>query len=183
MQGGIPDNTLMQRISTGDQHAFRTLVVRHLSKSHAIARRMLYTTEDAEEAVQDAFNKIWEHAAKYDSKKAAFGTWFYQILSNTCLDMLRRKPPIHQSIDEEILETLPNEDITQETALALQQENESIRYAVQSLPDRQRLAVVLCYFEEMTNPEAAAVMGMHIKALEGLLVRARKALKERLRSK
>jgi RNA polymerase sigma-70 factor (ECF subfamily) len=180
MHEEIPDEKLMEAIAAGNQQAFRTLVVRYLPKAHEIARRTLQTRQDAEEAIQDAFGKVWEYAIRFDSTKASFGTWFYRILTNTCLDMLRRKEPDHQPI-EDIIETLPDEEMQQDMTLATQQDSEIIRRAVQSLPDRQRIAVVLCYFEEMTNPEAAAVMGLHIKALEGLLVRARKTLRTQLR--
>ncbi|MFA5985510.1 MAG: sigma-70 family RNA polymerase sigma factor [Methylococcaceae bacterium] len=175
-----PDQRLMERIANGDKWAFHVLVMRYLPKAHNIARRMLSSPEDAEEAVQDAFAKLWQHAARYDPSKAASSTWFYQILSNTCLNMARRKPFIHASIDE-LEDTLTDATLAQDSQLVAQQDSARIRVAVAALPERQRLAVILCYFEELSNAQAAATMGLHIKALEGLLVRARKKLKELLR--
>ncbi len=79
-----------------------------------------------------------------------------------------------------IEEVIADGENGQDERLMEHQEGLRVRAAVQALPERQRLAVLLCYFEDMTNPEAAAVMGLHVKALEGLLVRARKTLREHL---
>ncbi|MDX1974541.1 MAG: sigma-70 family RNA polymerase sigma factor [Rickettsiales bacterium] len=173
------DSQLMERVKTGDTRAFRQLVEQHLPKAHAIARRMLSSQADAEEAAQDAFSKLWVNAQKFDAAQARFSTWFYRILSNTCLDMLRKRPSPMLDISE-MEHTLPDPRARHDQHYEARMESERICRAVQSLPERQRLAVVLCYFEEMTNPEAAAVMDMHVKALEGLLVRARKTLRELL---
>ena len=61
------------------------------------------------------------------------------------------------------------------------EEMRALARAISKLPEKQRVAVLLCYQQEYTNPEAAAIMGIHIKSLEGLLSRARKALKEELK--
>ncbi len=167
----------MLSTAEGNKAAFRQLLARHLPKAHAIARRVLKSEQDAEEAVQDAFGKVWVHAAHFDVEKAAFGTWFYRILIHACYDKLRREPPKHADIDE-MAEVLADGEETIEARAMGSQESVQVRKAVQLLPDRQRMAVVLSYFEEMTNPEAAAAMGIHVKALEGLLVRARRTLRE-----
>lgn len=171
----------MERIAGGDQRAFHQLVELHLPRANAIARRMLRSKEDVEEAVQDSFNKIWVNAKYYNPSQAAFGTWFYRILANNCIDMVRKRPPLMRGLDD-LEEILPDgSNISQDIALGDKQEAKKIKNAVQELPEKQRMAIILCYFEEMTNPEAAKIMGLHIKALEGLLVRARKTLKENLK--
>lgn len=177
MQQESPDIRLMERIAGGDQRAFSALVERYLPKAYTVAARMLYSPQDAEEAVQDAFTKVWVNALQFDARKAAFGTWFYRILANTCMDAARRRPT--NTAIKDVKDTLDTALLPDEAA-SLRQEAQRIRHAVQKLPENQRMALVLCYFEEMTNAEAAEVMGLHIKALEGLLVRARKQLHERL---
>lgn len=173
----ITDEERMIAVAEGNQAAFRQIVAVHLDSGHAIAFRFLGNRPDAEEAVQDAFTKVWMHAARFDPDKARFKTWFVRILSNTCLDRMKARIPPAANIDA-LQEVLPGKEKPQDAALFQKQESEKIKQAVQSLPERQRIAVMLCYFEEMTNPEAAAAMNMHVKALEGLLVRARKTLKQ-----
>ncbi len=172
----LSDTALMERSARGDSRAFRLLLNRHLPRARAIAWRTLVSREDAEEALQDAFGKIWMHAARYDPAKAAFTTWFYRIVVNACMDRARRTPPRHAVLED----TVADGAISAELQLIGDERGTRVRVAVQALPPRQRIAIVLCYFEGMTNPEAAAAMQMHVKALEGLLVRARKTLRSQL---
>lgn len=180
MQEKSLDTQLMERVANGDGRAFHSLVELHLPRAHAIARRTLSSREDAEEAIQDTFNKIWVNAKYYNANQASFGTWFYRILTNTCIDMKRKKSPLTQHIDG-IEDMLPDTSVPQDITLVEKQEARKIKDAVQALPEKQRMAIILCYYEEITNPEAAKIMGIHIKALEGLLVRARKTLKENIK--
>lgn len=177
MAGEKPDEDLMVSIASGNQAAFRILVDRHVHRAHAIAMRTLLQTQDAEEAVQDAFCKVWVNAASFDGSRARFSTWFYRILVNTCLDKIRARPAAHADI-RNMEELLPDGQAGQDIAFIVKAESVLIMNAVKKLPDRQRIAVVLCYFDGMTNPQAAAALGIHVKALEGLLVRARRQLKE-----
>lgn len=130
MQDAISDNALMERIAQADRGAFRLLVTRHLPKAHAIARHMLNSREDAEEAAQDAFGKVWVNAARFDAGKAAFGTWFYRILANTCLDMARRRPAARVALSE----ALPDPGVTQDASAIEKQESARIRAAVKRFP-------------------------------------------------
>ena len=80
----------MTRVADGDAAAFRLLVERHLPRGHAIARRVLQTEADAEDALQEAFTKVWVHAPRWRPGRAAFSTWLYRIVVNACLDAARR---------------------------------------------------------------------------------------------
>ncbi len=173
------DEDLMKAVAKANQSAFRTLVNRHMGRANTIAMRSLPRREDAEEAVQDSFCKIWVNAASFDPDKAKFMTWFVRILTNTCLDKIRSNPPRAGDIDA-LADVLADDAASYDAQYGQKREGEAIRKAVQTLPDRQRMAVILCYFEEMTNPQAAEVLGINVKALEGLLVRARRDLKGRL---
>jgi RNA polymerase sigma-70 factor (ECF subfamily) len=173
------DEEIMISVAHGNQTALRRLVDRHLRRAHGIAFRVLGNKQDAEEAVQDAFCKIWVNAAGFDPGRAAFKTWFTRILTNTCLDKLRARMPAAANIDP-LEDSLSDGAQVQDAEIIQGQESRRVKNAMQSLPDRQRMAVTLCYFEEMTNPEAASAMGLHLKALEGLLVRARKHLRTML---
>lgn len=169
----------MARVAEGNQHAFRELAARHMHRAYAIARRVTALPQDAEEAVQDAFAKIWINAASFDPDRAAFTTWLYRIVTNACLDIVRKNPPA--MTDVSTLENMLSDGMAgAETGLMEKQRSEAVRQAVLSLPPKQRLAVTLCYYEEFTNAEAAAAMGVHIKTVEALLSRARKKLQETL---
>ena len=162
------DEALMAMVADGDQRAFAQLVERHLPRAYAIARRVLSNQADAEDAAQEAFSKLWTHARDWQPARASFSTWFYRIMVNASLDLARRHGARHELLD-------PQPEL--QSAYGQAREAEAIQQAVQRLPEQQRMAVVLCYFEEHSNPQAAELMGLHPKALEGLLVRARKQLR------
>jgi RNA polymerase sigma-70 factor (ECF subfamily) len=181
MTGPAADDELVGRTAAGDTAAFGQLVDRHLPRAHAIAYRVLLNREDAEEAVQAAFTKAWTNARRFDPAKSAFSTWLYTIVSRTCLDQLRRKKPGMQPI-EDWSEHLADDAPDAHTALEAQQKATAVRDAVAALPPNQRMAVVLCYFEGFTNAEAAKSLNLHLKAFEGLVLRARRRLKDVLGS-
>lgn len=178
----MEDEQLMARIAKGDEHAFNWLVRQHLPRAYAIARRVLNERSDAEEAAQDAFTKLWVKAAQWQPGKAKFSTWFYRIVVNAALDLARRKK-LPTTSNETLLAMQADTDASIETRLEEADEHHALQAALATLTPAQRAAVTLCYFEEMTNPEAAKAMGMHVKALEGLLVRARKTLRDVLSKK
>ena len=180
MNDPTEDARLMARVATGDAAAFATLAERHVGRAHAVAVRMLPSREDAEEVVQDALSRVWRHAARFDAGRSAFGTWFYRIVANGCLDRLRRKSAVSVDIDE--APEIADERMTAEAGLLATGRTFAIKAAVAALPERQRLAIVLCYFEEIPQAEAARVMGMNLKAVEALLFRARRSLKTGLKA-
>jgi RNA polymerase sigma-70 factor (ECF subfamily) len=175
------DGELIKATAAGDTAAFRQLVDRHLTRAHAIAYRVLLNREDAEEAVQAAFTKAWTHAGRFDPAKSAFSTWLFTIVTRTCVDQLRRAKPASQPI-EDWSEQLADDKPDAETLVEAGQAAAGVRDAVAALPPNQRAAVVLCYFEGFSNAEAAQSLGLHLKACEALLFRARQRLKDKLGS-
>lgn len=170
----------MTRVAKGDGQAFDTLVRRHLPRAFAIAQRVLSNGADAEEASQDAFTKIWVRAVDFDANRAKFTTWMHRIVVNTALDLARKRQPGMVADAEDVLAMISDPSPSVETTLMASEEESAVRKAVATLTPQQRAAVTLCYFEHYTNPEAARIMGLNVKALEGLLVRARRTLRELL---
>ncbi len=176
---GDDDAALMQKISCGDSRAFEKLVHRHLPRSVRMAARITGSSAEAEDAVQEAFIRVWKHAAEWESPHTAgaqFSTWFYRIVLNLCIDHKRKRifTPL-----EEISEPDDGRD-NAEASLQRHELSERVRGAIDTLPDRQRAAFVLCFYEECSNKEAASILGVSVKALESLLVRARKSLHDKL---
>lgn len=171
-----PDTELVARAGRGDRAAAQALMARHLPKMITLARRMLGSQAEAEDAVQDAFLKLWTHAARWQPGKAKFETWLYRVTVNKCYDRLRRRPAA--SLDEaaEVADPAPAADAMLETT-ALTGEIEA---ALADLPERQRAAILLCHHQEKGNIEAAEILGISVEALESLLARGRRALRTRL---
>jgi RNA polymerase sigma-70 factor (ECF subfamily) len=171
-----PDEVLMVRVGQGDQPAFRVLVHRHLQRMLDLARRMTASASDAEEIAQEAFLRVWTTAPRWRPEGALFRTWLYRVVVNLCLDRVRRKPfaPLAEAGDP----SDPSPDAL--SRLEAQETQRRIAAAIRALPERQRAALVLSYYQGLSNQEAAAVLRVSVSSLEALLVRARRALRGRL---
>ncbi len=174
---GVPDGdaALAARTACGDKDAYALLVRRHLPRVLAVTRRMLGSEALAEEAAQEAMLRLWTHAGTYEPEKAKLTTWLTRITANICLDRLRKRS--EDAWPENFDVALPP---SQEREFMEGQVAEKVSEALQTLPERQRLALVLCHYEEMSMTEAASVMGTTAEAIESLLSRARRSLRRLL---
>jgi RNA polymerase sigma-70 factor (ECF subfamily) len=174
------DAELMRRIAAGDQRAFQKLMHRHLARTVRLAARMLGDGgAAAEDVAQEAFIRVWKHAQDWEDPERAgarFTTWLYKIVLNLSIDEKRKR---RFTAIEDIAEPADNAD-NAEAALARRQQSERVRAALETLPERQRAAFVLCFYEEQSNKDAAEILGVSVKALESLLVRSRRALRDEL---
>lgn len=167
----------MKRAGSGDRSAASALVEKHTEKIYAVCFRMLGTRQAAEDAVQETFLRLWRHAANWRPQGAKFETWLYRVAMNICLDQLRkRKREAPEDAAPERADPAPGPD--QEVFAG--QRRFAIDAALDGLPERQRMAIVLCHYQEKTNIEAAKIMGVSVDALESLLARGRRALRVRL---
>jgi RNA polymerase sigma-70 factor (ECF subfamily) len=171
--GADEDHELMAAVARGDAAALRRLVDRHAAWSVAFAERMVGTRADAEDLVQAAFLRVWRSAAKWEPA-ARFRTWFYRVLYNLCMDHFRANAMPTEGVDE----ALPDGAPTGEERYAAVQRADRVRAAVAALPARQRAAIVLCYYQGLSQADAAAALGVSEGALESLLSRARAALRK-----
>jgi RNA polymerase sigma-70 factor, ECF subfamily len=170
------DEALMRCIANSDPLAFRALLERHTRRMLSLARNTVAATGVAEEIVQEAFVRVWQHAGSFDARRSLFTTWMHRIVINLCLDHVRR--PQHASSDDldEVADDAPDalgEMLGRERRAAVQA-------AMRALPVRQRAALVLFHFQGASLREAAAAMELSEKAFESLLTRARAALRNAL---
>lgn len=169
------DEFLMQAAGRGDLGAFEEIVRRHQAWAWRVAYRFLGHEEDAADAVQDAFLRLLDAGSRY-RPAASFRTYLYQVVSRVCLDRAKKKRPLYVKEVPEIPDPCPDADETMvrdETAAA-------VRVALDALPPRQRMAVVLKYYEGLSYTDIADAMGITVKAAERLLANARKSLQSSL---
>lgn len=176
---------LMMRVKEGDADAFRQLVEIHQSAVIGTVAKMLGDAGEAEDIAQQVFVRIWKSARRYEPR-AKFTTWMFTITRNLVFNEVRRrqrKPTVSVEEREEkshlIVEDRSAERPDDEV---LQGELErAVDEAIKSLPEKQRLAVVLRRYEEMPYEEIGRVLEISVPAVKSLLFRARTQLKERLR--
>ena len=171
-----PDDELVRRAGEGDQAAVQALVARKLRRVLALAERMLGDPAEAEDVAQETFFKVWRHAPRWRPGVARFDTWLHRVALNLCYDRLRRRRerPTAEPPDT------PDPGPAPDRGLLAADVGRRVRAALQTLPPRQREAIVLCHYQELGNIEAARVMGVTVEALESLLSRGRRALKAAL---
>jgi len=176
-ENGIDDDALMRGLASGDPTAGRVLVESHLAHVLAVARRMLGDQAEAEDVAQDTFMRAWKAAERWEPGRAKVSTWLHRIAMNQCLDRLRKKKPEPLDPDYDAASDDPDPEIQ----LQQQQMARRVEGAIQALPDRQRAAIVLSHYQGLSNPEAAEILAVSVDALESLLSRGRRALKQSLR--
>lgn len=169
------DEALMLRIARGDERAFRVLAPRYAQRAIGLARRITGNASDAEEIVQEAFLRVWVNAPRW-RPEALFRTWFYRIVFNLALNRKRRVPfsPLEAAGDPE------DPALRADREMERRERDRQVASAVAELPARQRTAIALTYGDELSNADAASVLGTSVSAFETLLVRARRALRIKL---
>ena len=173
------DEDLLVLVGGGDRQAYRILVERHGRRVLAMARRMTGNLAEAEDVAQDAFLRVWLRAGAWRDQGAKFTTWLYRVVMNLCLDRRRRKPMAPLEAAGDPVDHRPNA----ESVVATGERSQQVDAALAALADRQRAALVLSYYEGLSNLVAAAALDISVAALESLLVRARRALRAELETR
>jgi RNA polymerase sigma-70 factor (ECF subfamily) len=140
---------------------------------------MLNDRGEAEDVAQETFLRVWKQAENWQSDGAKFDTWLHRVAINLCYDRLRTRKDYN---DENVPEMIDPAQIP-EQQLDKSQQGDVICGALAALPNRQREALVLQYYQELSNSEAANLMGVSVNALESLLSRARRNMRALLAEK
>ena len=168
------DRILMARVVQRDQYAFAVLAERHAPTALGLAQRIVRSTADAEDVVQESLTRLWVFADRWNPAGARFSSWFYRIVTNQAISRLRRRTgePL-DAVDEPSDESPSPHD-----QVAGHEIGKAIAEAIGRLPPRQRAAIALCYDQGLSCAEAAEAMGVSIGTMESLLFRARRSLRE-----
>lgn len=169
------DAALVARVGAGDSAACRQLMEAHLGRIHGFAWRMLGDAGDAEDVAQEAFLRLWRQAGRWRAE-ARVGTWLHRVSHNLCVDRLRKR----RGDSGEQLPDLPDPAPDPAAERQRVQVARSVEAALARLPERQRAAIALVHYQELGNIEAADIMGVSVEAMESLLSRGRRALREAL---
>lgn len=163
----MAERCLLAQIAVGDRTAFRELYARYSAPLFTLAIRMMNDPGDAEEAVQDAFVKIWRHAPTYDARKARPFTWAVMILRRTCIDRLRRRTgwsPIHFEAEETLTVRADTPSPSQQAIT--REDTTRVRAALETLPVPQRSALDLALFSGLTQAEIAGRLAQPIGTIK-----------------
>jgi RNA polymerase sigma factor (sigma-70 family) len=167
------DDALMMRVAARDTSALRTLADRHAQLPWRIAYRILADSTEAEDVAQEALLRLWQHADRWQAGGSGVAAWLTRVATNACLDRLRRR---RFTSDEEAPDR-PDVSPLADQVIEEDEVRQAVADCIEALPDRQRAAIILTYYEERQNRMAAEILAMQLKAFESLLLRARTALR------
>jgi RNA polymerase sigma-70 factor, ECF subfamily len=168
------DAELVLRVGEGDVSAYRELVQRHGPKLRSFGARLLRDPSEAEDVVQETFLRLWQRAGEY-SPAARVTTWLHRIAHNLAVDRLRARGRATSLEEEELPVSAQQPVLLDEVRRA-----RALEQALAALPERQAAALTLVHLHGLTGAEASEVLGIGLEALESLLARGRRALKESL---
>ena len=146
---------LLARTALGDRAAFAELYRAAAPKLFGVSLRIVRERPLAEEALQDGFVSIWNHASDYARAKSAPLTWMTAIVRNRSLDIVRRAREV-PDVDEELTATLADERATPAHDVEARAEAHSIQDCLGELEAEQRQTIALAFFHGLTHSELAA---------------------------
>jgi RNA polymerase sigma-70 factor, ECF subfamily len=153
-KNGAADSALVVAIRTGDQSAMGSLYDRYSPVVYAVALRVLGDTGAAEDVLQDVFMQLWRNPGAFDSSRGSLGAWLAVITRNRAIDALRKRRP-ENDIEDVVISVEP--DMVGDADRA--RVGEKVRAALGTMPDPQRKALELAYYEGLTHSEIAAKTG------------------------
>jgi len=154
------DQASLERIARGDQGAFAELYDRHARLVYSLALRILQERADAEDVVQEVFSQVWAQAGRYDPSRGAVAAWMLMLTRSRAIDRLRAKrsrPEAAAAADE--AESVADLSAAQDVELLSAEQVTRLHRALADLPDAQRTALELAYYEGLTHVEVAARLG------------------------
>src|ERR1700730_10073271 len=165
---GLADPDLVAQLAAGSQEALAELYDRYGRLAYSVALRVLVHPGRAEDVVQEAFLRIWNHAGSFDESRGSLRTWLLTAVRNRSIDFLRGRGA-HERQELELQPAIsqagPRDDPWREVSLSL--ERDAVREAMSSLPVEQRQAVELAYFAGYSQREIADMTRVPLGTVKG----------------
>ena len=194
----VDEVQLVALVSQGDSRAFAELAQRYLPAIETYARRILTDETAAQDIAQETLLVLWQRSSEFKPEKARLTTWLHRVAHNRCIDLLRRQkretpmPPSdlferqensalgYRAGDSESSSNVYTATTPPNLEAASNDKAAVMDAALRKLPESQRTALVLTYYQNLSNREVASVMNSSTRAVESLLCRARGNLKKQL---
>ena len=179
------DDLLVKKAQAGDKTAFGELVRRHQDQVYSLTSRMLASPEDARDAAQEIFIKVYRSLPGFDFR-SSFTTWLYKVATNFCLDLLRKQSRERQrrsawgdSNRGDI--NLPDIRPGPEELVIARERVRELKQAVRALPEDYRVALILHHYQGLSYQQIAGILDISEKTVATRIHRAKRKLRERMR--
>ena len=183
----MTDHELIEGLIKHDRIAIHTLVNKYQKKVIKTAFYFLQNMEDAEDLSQEIFIDILDSSRRF-RRTSTLSTWIYRITVNRSLNLLKknRRKRIFYSLEDFFVKKTndidPTNYVTVKTTSPMEENErrEILNKAIQSLPENQKIAFILCKYEELSYKEIAEIMNISLSSIESLIHRAKLNLQKRL---
>ena len=181
----LTETAIVEAVRKGRREGQTEMVSRYAERVFAMIVRQVPDVMDAQELMQDAFMRAFDHIDSYDPHKASLSTWLCRIAYRLTLDFLKRRRPMIVSIeDSKVWQTdISDEALEAELSTGREERIERLQEVIDDLPDDERMLLTLYYFEDRPLTEIAYITGIEAKPLANRLYRTRKKLFQKLRVK
>ena len=175
------DQASLARIARGDQAAFAELYDRHARLVYSLALRILQDGADAEDIVQEVFAQVWAQAGRYDASRGAVAAWMLTVTRSRAIDKLRAKRARPEAAaDASAAESVVDLAAAQDLELLSAEQVTRLQRALNELPDAQRTALELAYYEGLTHVEVASRLNEPLGTVKTRIRQAVMKLREAL---
>lgn len=184
------EKELLKKCRQGDRDAFNILVQTYQRQVINLAYGMLSDTEDATDAAQEVFIKVYRNIDRFEGK-SSLSTWIYRITSNVCKDFLRKRTRTIQSVsiyessedDDDRPMEIKDSSPTPQEHMEITETQREVRKALDELPEEYKSVIVMYDLEGLSYDEISNVLQCPVGTIKSRLNRARKALKKNLSEK
>ncbi len=179
----LSDEEIVARLRNGETRLFPTLIGRYRDRGFSLALRILRNTQDAEEALQDAFVRAYNGIAKFEGT-SAFGTWFYRILYNVCMSALARRKQVSifaEPGEGDLPDPGPEPELPGDySGFEMRDLVSRVESVVSRMPAKYASIISMFYVQELTYAEIADVTGLPAGTVKTHLFRARLLLQKEM---
>ncbi len=189
MTGQDEDILIVQRCLRGDKEAFGQLIEKYKRPIFNLAYRMLQSEEEAEDAFQETFLKAYKSLDKYKINYSFF-TWLYTVALNVCRNRLKKKwryhffsidEPLHD--DDKLTWQIADKSMSPEVLLERKQAMALISEAINRLPEKYRVVIILRYLEDQSYLEISEIVGLPLGTIKTQIHRGRRIIQKYLKEK
>ncbi len=175
------DESLMQMFQAGDDLAFHALLERHVGLLWRVAKNYFGAAAEIDDLVQDLHLTLWQNKHAWKPGVARFSTWLYRVAANRCIDLLRKRQEPGAGTGAELLpDQMLARDPSAEDQIVRRQQAEEMKILLEALPENQKIALQLYYYEDASLPQIAGRLAISEMAARSLLKRGKQGLREKL---
>ncbi|HYG64367.1 MAG TPA: sigma-70 family RNA polymerase sigma factor, partial [Thermoanaerobaculia bacterium] len=183
-----PDMVLLRLIGERRPEAVSRLYDRHAPMLLALARRILGSTADAEEVLQEVFLHVWDHCGRYDPARSSVSTWLVLLTRSRAIDRLRHRNVVERTHEQAHASgtsegTDPRDDASPggPDAVLIRERRERVRRELEGLPPEQRQVLEMAFYEGLSQSEISARAGLPLGTVKTRTLLAMKKLRNALR--